>query len=258
MVISLIHPHTCGFAKVAAWSAAKLSMEVKRNAMESDKHYEGRKVRHSFEKFVEHFEGNPKFSVDFTRFKEKLPELRRKFIKWSPRKIHEREEYLDCFSCENWQQIGAERKAEHSLMDCQACSHRYVEQSFFPVSSTQFFGCQQDNPLFVAENIQDVVAETPPVKSTKKDAARYAEAVYDTVFEKTVNMPFKLALTKVKKLELETRKSKADKKEERRDHYRKSRASLKDQWKKTDVMRYKFQITCFLGHNCNCKFEGKQ
>ena len=53
----------------------------------------------------------------------------------------------------------------------------------------------------------------------------------------TVNIPFNQALTKVRKLDLDTKKSKTDKKTERRDCYRKSKACLEEHWKKTSVMR---------------------
>ena len=154
-MISLIHPHTCGFAKVAAWTAARAVLsETERDVnVESLKDYESRKVQCIFGKFEDNFNGNSNFEIDFKTFRKKLPDLRKTFSTWNPRKFDERQKYLTTFSCEKRRQLGNERKAEHSLMDCQACSHRYVEQSFFPVSSKQFLGCQQANPLFVAENM---------------------------------------------------------------------------------------------------------
>ena len=185
--------------------------------------------------------GNANFQVDFCTFRKKLPDLRKKFSKWNSRNIDERERFLQTFSCQSWWRLGNEGKAEHSLMNCIGCLHRYVEQSLFPVSSKQFSGSKENNPVFIAENVQlALIAETPPVKATQKEAARYAGAIYDKIdpiFQRTLNMPFNQALTKVKKLELQTKNSKNERRKERRDIYRKSKASLEEQWQKTDVLR---------------------
>ena len=59
MVISLIHPHTCGFAKVAAWEATRTVLrEMERDENESPKEYEDRKMELIFSRFVANFNGN--------------------------------------------------------------------------------------------------------------------------------------------------------------------------------------------------------
>ena len=153
MVISFIHPHTCGFAKVVAWSAIKLVVGeiTKRDTNESPTQYETRKMQRIFDVFQENFHGNPRYEIDFKTFREKLPDLRKKISKWNSRKIDARQRYLETFSCEKWRQLGSEQKAEHSLMNCKGCVHRYVEISLFPVSSQQFVGSTETNPVCLDE-----------------------------------------------------------------------------------------------------------
>ncbi len=97
---------------------------------------------------------NKKFSVDFKTLQRKLPDLHKKFSTWNPRKKKKREQYLEAFSADNWKALSVKQKAEHSLMDCCGCFHRYsVYQSFFAVQSKKFQGCLKQNPVIVAQNI---------------------------------------------------------------------------------------------------------
>ena len=115
MVISLIHPHTCGFAKVAAWEATRTVLsEMERDENESPKEHEDRKMKLIFGRFVENFNGN-NYNIYFNMFCEKLPALRKKFNSWNSRKIYEREKYLNVFSTENWKQLMHERKPSTAL-----------------------------------------------------------------------------------------------------------------------------------------------
>ncbi|CAB3995643.1 Hypothetical predicted protein [Paramuricea clavata] len=147
MVISLVHPHTCGFAKAAIWHFTKdVTEKIKRNDNETPYQHRVRSVQIIHERFGLTFT-NKKFSVDFKTLQRKLPDLRKKFTTWNLRKKKEREQYLEAFLADNWKALSVEQKAEHSLMDRRGCFHRYsVYQSFFPVQSKKFQGCLEENP----------------------------------------------------------------------------------------------------------------
>jgi hypothetical protein len=85
--------------------------------------------------------GSTKFAVDYKTFERKLPDLRKKFSGWNPRKYKERDQYLKAFSADSWKELPTTRKDEHSLMDCPSCCdccHRYsVYQALFPVKLSQ-------------------------------------------------------------------------------------------------------------------------
>lgn len=71
MVVSLIQPHTCGFAKVAAWQVTRAVVsEIKRDENESPKDYQARTVQEMFTRFTELFSGN-NFTIDMKMFQKK-------------------------------------------------------------------------------------------------------------------------------------------------------------------------------------------
>ena len=118
-------------------------------------------------RFTHMFAGR-KFAFDLKTFHRKLPDLRKKFSTWNSRKIQERQLYLDAFSADNWDQQALERKAEHNLMDCQGCFHRYSVFQSFPVASQEFKGCLKENPVVVAQGIASKIRANPvPVKCTR-------------------------------------------------------------------------------------------
>ena len=242
MVISLIHPHTCGFAKAAVWQVTRAVVaENNRDENETPKQHQARNVQEIHKRFTHMFAGR-KFAIDFKTFHRKLPDLRKKFSTWNSRKIQERQLYLDAFSADNWDQQPPERKAEHSLMDCQGCFHRYsVFQSFFPVASQEFKGCLKENPVVVAQGIASKIRANPvPVKCTQREYQHGAQNVYDNlnpVFQRTYNVSLEKAFTTIKNLNIQTKKSKADEKKESRNYLRKAKTCLEKQWKKTSVMR---------------------
>ena len=179
MVISLIHPHTCGFAKAAVWQVTRAVVaENNRNENETPKQHQARNVQEIHKRFTHMFAGR-KFAIDLKTFHRKLPDLRKKFSTWNSRKIQERQLYLDAFSVDNWDQQPPERKAEQSLMDCQGCFHKYPV--FFPVAFQEFKGCLKENPVVVAQRIASKIRANPvPIKCTRREYQHGTQNVYMT------------------------------------------------------------------------------
>lgn len=170
MVVSLIHPQTCGFAKVAAWEVTRaVPSKIKRGENESPKEHRERKLQETFARFTQAFVGY-NFAIDLKVFRKKLPDLRKKFSTWNPRKIQEREQYLKAFSTDNWRKLSHQRKAEHSLTGCEGCHCRYLEQSFFPVESKQFSSNLKSSPLVAAKDIAQRIPAPTPVKATTRSS----------------------------------------------------------------------------------------
>ena len=202
MVISLVHPHTCGFAKAAIWRFTKDVMEkIKRNDNETPYQHRVRSVQIIHERFGPMFT-NKKFSVDFKTLQRKLPDLRKKCSTWNPRENKECEQYLEAFSADNWKALSVEQKAEHSLMDCRDCFHRYsVYQSFFPVQSKKFQGCLKENPVIVAQNIAaNTSRKAVKVNCTRREYQDGAQKIYNEInpaFQRVFNVPLEKALKTV-------------------------------------------------------------
>ena len=123
MVISFIHPTTCGFAKVIAWQLAKSTQsKAERSEGESLPKFRSRISMLHYDNFVQAFtECKENFSVDFAAFQCKFPELKKKFVRWNSRKINEHVVYLATFEAEKWKKLTSSKKAEHSLMNCVGC-----------------------------------------------------------------------------------------------------------------------------------------
>jgi hypothetical protein len=115
-----------------------LTANITRDENTAPKQNQQRVVHQTYIRFSNMFVGTT-FSIGLQTFKQKLQPLRKKFSTWNSRKTKERQQYSKVFSAENWKNLPAVRKAEHSLMNCQGCFHRYpVYQSFFPVCSKEF------------------------------------------------------------------------------------------------------------------------
>lgn len=81
MVVSLnlIHPQTCGFAKVAAWEVTRaLVSEIKRGENETPKEHRERTIQEMFRRFTQQFAGY-NFPVGLKMYKKNLPNLRKTF-----------------------------------------------------------------------------------------------------------------------------------------------------------------------------------
>ena len=242
MVISLVHPHTCGFAKVAIWRFTKnVTEKIKRGDNETPYQHRVRSVQIIHEHFGQMFT-NKRFAVDFKTFQKKLPDLRKKFSTWNPRKKKEREQYFEAFSADNWKELSLERKNEHSLMNCRGCFHRYsVYQSFFPVQSKQFQGCNKENPVILAQNIAaNTSRKAGNVKCTRREYKDGAQKVYEQInpaFERVFNVPLEKALTAIPSLNIQNKKSPTEIKRDRRKQLRQAKTKIEEHWKNTSVIR---------------------
>jgi hypothetical protein len=257
MVISFIHPTTCGFAKVIAWQLAKSTQsKAVRSEGESLPKFRSRISKLHYDNFVQAFtECKENFSVDFRAFQCKFPELQKKIARWNSRKINERVVYLATFDAEKWKKLTSSKNAEHSLMNCVGCSRRYsYEQSLFPVKCNQFKSCQNDNIFRAATQTAREVCHSK-VKCSKREVTKAAREIYQKInqsFEKTCHVPLAEALISVPELQLQQKKSKAEMKRERREQYRKSKQRIEEEWKETAIVRlvrikYKHKII----HNGN-------
>ena len=179
------------------------------------------------------------FSIDFTTFQRKFPDLQTKFAKWNSRKINERAIYVATFDQKQWNKLPSSKKIEHSLLECHECSQRYSHQlSLFPVKSNQFKNNQTEN---------DFPAATQTVKCTKRELTKKAREIYtqaNSKFRKTYQVPLAEALLTVPELQLQQKKSKSQMKKEKRDQYRKAKKQIEQEWKETEIIRLVCRL-CF-------------
>ena len=154
MVLSILHPHTCGFARVAAWQIAKeVDDGVRRDVGESPKSFISRQIQERFERYNLIFQGNENLCFPNAQCLNKiLGDLRKKFSSWDRRKIDERNEYIDTFSIANWTKLPPNSQLEHNVQECKACLEKNSrQQTLFPIKSRRFFGCGKKKFRFNSE-----------------------------------------------------------------------------------------------------------
>lgn len=208
MVISLIHPNTCGFAKVIAWQLSHVARkETTRLEDERQAKYRARVMVEQHRRFVETFsecQGN--FAIDFHCFQTKFPGLQQKFTRWNSRKMNERSIYLTTFSIEKWTQLSSSEKDGHSLMECRRCTQgNNYEQSLFPVKSRRFRSISEDNVFVAAKQCVQEILRRKPGKCTEREAVELARKIYNKInpkFEKIYHISFAEALVSIPELNL--------------------------------------------------------
>ena len=96
------------------------------------------------------------------------------------------------------------------------------------------------NPVLIANEIASSNELDTQQKYRQLEAAKCTKEVYDTInpsFENVHNVTLAKALTDVKELNIEPKRSKAEKKRERREYYRRAKQATKAQWEKNSVIR---------------------
>lgn len=237
-------PNTCGFAKVLA---LQVSRDVGRSYLkeknESPTRYKSRVKDIEYERFQSFFtetqEG--KLPVSLVNFSKNLPALKNAFNKWNTRKLEEKYKFLQTFSIENWEKLSSARKKEHTFFNCKGCALRFCDiQAYFPVKSPRLTGKAKRNPVFIASSEAGKLrGNQPAIKPTQADVKRIAKAIYDSVapqFEQQFKQSFAEALSKNTELDLQN-KTKAQRRKERRDNYRREKENMENHMKETSFLR---------------------
>lgn len=247
MVLSFIHPLTCGFAKGIGWQVAKkVDVEIKCQENESRQEHQTRQMQERFDRFSVVFATcKENFAIDFKSFRKVLPDLRKKFSGWNRRKMHERNQYTGAFNIESWNALSLAQQGEHTLQDCKACRNRFSNiQSLFPVKAIRFIGSTHKEKSLssaIEEVVQDFQSPFNKPKGTQRQAVAKARDIYkqlDPFFHKDYGVYFSKAFSKCNELNLGAKKSKAEKKRERRNQYRRAKQNTEEQWESTSLMRY--------------------
>lgn len=241
MAGTFLCPNTCGFGKIVALELSrKVGNSLPREKGEGNTKYHARLLQEQYKQFKCVFNVvEENFDVDFRKFTKKLPSLRDAINKWNYRKAEEKKTYLDTFSCANWQKLPDTRKKEHTFSNCKSCALRYADiQALFPVKSAVLKGKALKNPVFTAEKEARSRCNGRVLKPSQKEIKNTAQAIYEVapLFEKTYDMSFAEALSKVPDLNLQ-HKTKNERRRDRRHHYRESKENIENQMAETAFLR---------------------
>ena len=247
MVFSFIHPATCGFARGVAWEISKQIDDDWKfgDADTRAKLKQSCLITERFNRFTAVFGCcKENYAVDLKLFGKILPDLRTKFAKWNSRRIHERNQYTATFNTKSWKKLPETSQVQHTFQNCRARKDRFAEvQALFPVKSAQFLRRttpECSSPLTNSVDSCTNNLETLSKGCTKRQAVEAARTIYNRInpsFESTRNVPLSAALINVQELNVEEKKSKNEKREERRRMYKKSKQAIEAEWAKTDLVR---------------------
>lgn len=171
------------------------------------------------------------FAVDKSTYLRKARIIYDSFRKMNSRS---RTEYLKYFSLANWNGLPDSQKSEHTMSHCHACQvHHFAIQSLFP--NTVRFTPQKLVQEALVENRNVANKKVKPTQKAIKTAAKHIYLKINGHFQKTFNVSFAEAQTKVSELELQQKKSKIQKKRERRQRARQEKQKVQEEWSKRDA-----------------------
>ena len=205
MVLSFIHPTTCGFPRGIAWGISK-KVDDEWKFGDSDtrtKLKQSCQITEQFNRLVTVFAScKENFAIDLKGLRKILPDLRKKLQEGAVKYMNENQ-YTATFNTKSWKRLPAAEQVKHMFQNCQACQDNFVAvQALFPVQSTRFASLTRSDvaPLL------SVVDSSTPVRGSlskvcsKHSAVETARAIYHRInpsFKSTCNMPLSAALVQI-------------------------------------------------------------
>lgn len=159
------------------------------------------------------------------KYAVRAKQLLTSFKKWSsPNK----NTYQNHFSSSAWRSLPAIQKMQHGLTQCEGCTvHHNLAQSLFPVNAIRLKSGRKN--ILKALNIQP----RQPVKVTKTSIKSAVKGIFEN-FEKIFGIPLNKAAVTVPELNLQLRKSHAEKRKETREVKRKEKLNIENHWARRD------------------------
>ena len=165
--MSVIDPLSCGFVKIGAYNVLVNKYNIKKIPTESNKTFKSRLYDVQYGKFNEYFntENNENLRVSHKQFSNNFLKIIKYIRNLNKRYQHLKQELFDVFSMDSWKQLTENKKAMHSVINCQGC--------------------------FKDANLKAVLAKLP-IKSIKQNAKAkksglFKEKVLSDVTNKRVN-----------------------------------------------------------------------
>ena len=201
--MTITDPLTCGFAKVAGFKILTEEHNLKKEASETPKLFQGRINKFQYEKYKQYFSNNDQFMVNYKVFTDKFRNIVQSFYQLKGNKqIQIKDDILHTFSKENWDELSNKKKAEHSYIDCNGClkdAKLKAVQAKFPVKSIRLKAKATKAGLYKERILSDITNQivnnantyfqenhkTSFVKQAKKHVESFKE-IDQTKFTKQV------------------------------------------------------------------------
>ena len=140
MADSFVHPQTCGFAKVVAYSVFTNQPNITKEVNEGNAKFKARILQEQHAQFRRVFvDRSDAFRIDYRQFQRSLQTLKQIFSRWGRDKAGEKQRYTSTFSATNWTKLSVAKKEQHTFSKCKGCFRSFTEiQGMFPVKSPKF------------------------------------------------------------------------------------------------------------------------
>ena len=155
--MSILHPLTCGFAKVVTFEHLTRNA-IKNQNVAPTKNAKGSNLKETYEE-LQLFFGIDYFKINYTTFRNKYPSIVDQIRSIGKRNPDVKEHVLNTFSKSEWSLLSGELKSRHSLENCDGCLKKGICKSMlaqFPIKSLCSREKAEKAGLFKEKSLHDI------------------------------------------------------------------------------------------------------
>ena len=228
MATSILHPTTCGFARIAAFNAFT-DANIERKATENRKEYISKKHLYQYRLFQKQFQGLTKFDVPYNIFVPKFKRIVNNVRYIGKQSPSSKDHILTGFAAKRWSELKDCEKQKHSLTNCNGCLHDYQFKcllGLFPYQSKSFKTLAKQNGILNKKEhvLHDITNEL--VQKLDKEYKKNFQTTFSEVHANIYNLEYKSKEEKNK-----------ENKKEKRLIVKSTVHDIENQWKETSVVR---------------------
>ena len=134
--MSILHPLTCGFAKVVTFEHLTRNA-IKNQNVAPTKNAKGSNLKETYEK-LQLFFGIDYFKINYTTFRNKYPSIIDQIRSIGKQNPDVKEHILNTISKSEWSLLSGQLKSRQSLENCDGCLKKGIYRSVlaqFPINS---------------------------------------------------------------------------------------------------------------------------
>ncbi|XP_065653932.1 uncharacterized protein LOC136080770 isoform X2 [Hydra vulgaris] len=226
---SILHPLTCGFAKIAAYNA--FNIKIDRESDEGTQIYTSRKYKYQYNQFQNQFqiENNNNFVLSYSLFVSKYKQILKNIRLLGKTSPSIKTEVMQEFSLERWGCLTVKQKTDHRIKDCLGCQNEikfkyYLSQ--FPNRSKSY---------------QSIAVKKGLLKHKLYDKELMLNDITNTIvtqLDKDYQNIFQTTFTKTHSKILKIKNKSTEEMSKQRKHISKNTViDIENQWKETSVIR---------------------
>ena len=216
--MSLLDPFLCGFGKVALLYAS--SKEYDRNGKKSKQEI-SRIKQEKFEVYLKQFEELPSYQIEYKTLAKQSNKLTDQLQYLGKHNCKVKNEILQTFHCNKWNELNSEDRNKHTLYNCTACFSNTSYKALLTSLSANKYNNKKSNKK---NNQSEKKALVDKTKQIVNELNSQYHTDHNTTFETVYN-------------NYTNKNQKQTRKKEDEELIKKVVDNIQVQWKKTDVPR---------------------